>query len=65
MGFEIRRPIRTVTTATPRAESANASRKVRPHGGAPGGGPTATFSQRPSSIATDAVNQWRRQRFGP
>ena len=52
MGFEIRRPIRTVTTATPSAESTNASRKVRPHGGAPGGGPTATFSQSPSGMAT-------------
>ena len=31
----------------------------------PAAAPTATFSQRPSPMSTDAVNQWRRQRFGP
>ena len=52
IGFAIRRPIKTVTTATPRAESRNDARKVQPHGGASGGGPTATFSQRPSRRST-------------
>ena len=37
MGFEIRRPMRTATLATPRTDNRNESRNVRPQGGRPAG----------------------------
>ena len=52
MGFAIRRPMRTATAAMARADSRNDSTNVERQGGAPGGGPTSTFSQRPSPSAT-------------
>ena len=53
MGPEMRRAIHTATPATASADSTNVSRNVQPHGGAPGGGPTETFSQRPSCRAME------------
>ena len=57
IGLASRRPMKTATAAMPSAESRKTARNAAPQAGAPGGGPTATFSQRPSSSATDAVNQ--------
>jgi len=57
IGFAIRRAVTTATAAMQSAESRKTATKAGPQAGAPGGGPTATLSQRPSVSAADAVNQ--------